>query len=81
MSCLYILEINPVVYIVGKYFLAFCGLSFHFCLSSYLFILTRFHSFTFVFIFTTFVDGLEKISPVAQSCLILCDYCCNLCHR
>ena len=83
MSCLYILEINPLLLTL---FTLLVNLFLHSV--SYLFVfvygpicLTRFHSFPFVFIFTTIVDGPKKISPVVQSCLTLCDHCCNLCHR
>ena len=54
MNCLYILEMNPLL-VICKYFLQFCGLSFHLFIVSFavqkLLNLIRTHFFSFVFIF------------------------------
>ena len=54
MNCLYLLEMNPLL-VICKYFLQFCGLSFHLFIVSFavqkLLNLIRAHFFSFVFIF------------------------------
>ena len=66
MSCLYILEINPLlVALVGNIFSHTVGYLFVFFMVSFavqkLLSLIRPHLFTFVFIFITLGGGLKKI--------------------
>ena len=72
MSCLYILEINPLSVVSFTYFLPFWGLSFHLAYSFFavqkLLSLIRSHLFTFVFISITLGGGC------GGSCFDLCHW-------